>query len=235
MERYRQSMEEFDIHFTAWHQGVTKPCHHRGQRPCTWAVRSASWVADAGICIAASDAQFFDPHVSIGQVGHRGHRPDPQDAGRGGRKHGARRTCERMPADRAYEARHDQRGGRPARAAAGAGAGAGRDRGEELAGSLAATKRGAVGRSSTASPTPLQGGGEDLVSMWGTPTRPRARSPSPRSAGRCGGRRRRGRSGDARRPAGRARPPGRSRRAARARRGHPLVGGRARPGRGRGQ
>jgi len=26
------------------------------------------WVADADIVIAASDAQFFDPHVSIGQV-----------------------------------------------------------------------------------------------------------------------------------------------------------------------
>src|SRR5262249_38083198 len=26
------------------------------------------WVADADICIAASDAQFFDPHTSIGQV-----------------------------------------------------------------------------------------------------------------------------------------------------------------------
>ncbi|HAB57871.1 MAG TPA: enoyl-CoA hydratase, partial [Acidimicrobiaceae bacterium] len=26
------------------------------------------WVADADIVIAASDAQFFDPHVSVGQV-----------------------------------------------------------------------------------------------------------------------------------------------------------------------
>ena len=26
------------------------------------------WVADADIVIAASNAQFFDPHVSVGQV-----------------------------------------------------------------------------------------------------------------------------------------------------------------------
>ena len=25
MQRYRQSMEEWDVHFTAWHQGIEKP------------------------------------------------------------------------------------------------------------------------------------------------------------------------------------------------------------------
>ena len=25
MERYRESMEKWDVHFTAWHEGVTKP------------------------------------------------------------------------------------------------------------------------------------------------------------------------------------------------------------------
>ena len=30
--------------------------------------RGFHWVADSDIVIAASDAQFFDPHVSIGQV-----------------------------------------------------------------------------------------------------------------------------------------------------------------------
>src|SRR4051812_7364476 len=66
MERYRQSMEEFDIHFTAWHQHVTKPVITAVNGIC--AGGGFHWIADADIVIAASDAQFFDPHVSIGQV-----------------------------------------------------------------------------------------------------------------------------------------------------------------------
>ena len=66
MERYRRSAEEFDFHFTAWHQGVTKPVITAVNGIC--AGGGFHWVADADICIAASDAQFFDPHTSIGQV-----------------------------------------------------------------------------------------------------------------------------------------------------------------------
>jgi enoyl-CoA hydratase/carnithine racemase len=66
MERYRRSMEDFDLHFTAWHQGVTKPVITAVNGIC--AGGGFHWVADADIVIAASDAQFFDPHVSIGQV-----------------------------------------------------------------------------------------------------------------------------------------------------------------------
>ena len=66
MERYRQSMEEFDVHFTAWHQHVTKPVITAVNGIC--AGGGFHWIADADIVIAASDAQFFDPHVSIGQV-----------------------------------------------------------------------------------------------------------------------------------------------------------------------
>ncbi|WP_436776528.1 enoyl-CoA hydratase/isomerase family protein [Yinghuangia sp. YIM S09857] len=66
MERYRQSMEEFEVHFTAWHQGVTKPVITAVNGLC--AGGAFHWVADADIVIAASDAQFFDPHVSVGQV-----------------------------------------------------------------------------------------------------------------------------------------------------------------------
>jgi len=66
MERYRQSMEEFDIHFTAWHQGVEKPVITAVNGLC--AGGGFHWVADADVVIAASDAQFFDPHVSVGQV-----------------------------------------------------------------------------------------------------------------------------------------------------------------------
>ena len=66
MERYRRSMEEFDVHFTAWHQEVWKPVITAVNGYC--AGGGFHWVADADIVIAASDAQFFDPHVSIGQV-----------------------------------------------------------------------------------------------------------------------------------------------------------------------
>ena len=66
MERYRQSIEDFDLHFTAWHQEVWKPVITAVNGLC--AGGGFHWIADADIVIAASDAQFFDPHVSIGQV-----------------------------------------------------------------------------------------------------------------------------------------------------------------------
>ncbi|MGH8986562.1 MAG: enoyl-CoA hydratase/isomerase family protein [Acidimicrobiia bacterium] len=66
MERYRQSLEDFDLHFTSWHQKVWKPVITAVNGVC--AGGGFHWVADADIVIAASDAEFFDPHVSIGQV-----------------------------------------------------------------------------------------------------------------------------------------------------------------------
>ncbi|HUV09733.1 MAG TPA: enoyl-CoA hydratase/isomerase family protein [Acidimicrobiia bacterium] len=66
MQRYRESMERFDLHFTAWHQQVQKPVITAVNGICCGG--GFHWVADADIVIAASDAQFFDPHVSIGQV-----------------------------------------------------------------------------------------------------------------------------------------------------------------------
>ncbi|MDA8045559.1 MAG: enoyl-CoA hydratase/isomerase family protein [Actinomycetota bacterium] len=66
MERYRESVEAFDLHFTSWHQKVWKPVITAVNGIC--AGGAFHWVADADIVIAASDAQFFDPHVSVGQV-----------------------------------------------------------------------------------------------------------------------------------------------------------------------
>ena len=65
-ERYRKSVEEFDLHFTSWHQQVWKPVITAVNGIC--AGGGFHWIADADIVIAASDAQFFDPHVSVGQV-----------------------------------------------------------------------------------------------------------------------------------------------------------------------
>ena len=54
MERYRESSEEFDLHFTAWHQQVWKPVITAVNGIC--AGGGFHWVADADIVIAASDA-----------------------------------------------------------------------------------------------------------------------------------------------------------------------------------
>jgi enoyl-CoA hydratase len=66
MERYRRSLEDLDLHFTAWHQRVRKPVITAVNGICCGG--GFHWVADADIVIAASDAEFFDPHVSIGQA-----------------------------------------------------------------------------------------------------------------------------------------------------------------------
>jgi enoyl-CoA hydratase/carnithine racemase len=66
MQRYRRSVEEWDLHFTAWQHQVWKPVITAVNGIC--AGGGFHWVAEADIVIAASDAQFFDPHVSVGQV-----------------------------------------------------------------------------------------------------------------------------------------------------------------------
>jgi len=66
MERYRESMENFDLHFTAWMQKVTKPVIAAVNGICAGA--GLHWVAEADIVIAATTAEFVDPHVSVGQV-----------------------------------------------------------------------------------------------------------------------------------------------------------------------
>jgi enoyl-CoA hydratase len=66
MQRYRESVEQWDLHFTAWQQQVWKPVITAVNGIC--AGGGFHWVAEADVVIAASDAQFFDPHVSIGQV-----------------------------------------------------------------------------------------------------------------------------------------------------------------------
>jgi enoyl-CoA hydratase/carnithine racemase len=66
MERYRESMESFDLGFTAWHLGIDKPVIAAVNGVC--AGGGLHFVADADIVLAASDASFTDPHVSVGQV-----------------------------------------------------------------------------------------------------------------------------------------------------------------------
>jgi enoyl-CoA hydratase/carnithine racemase len=66
MERYRESVEKWDLHFTAWHQQVWKPVITAVNGIC--AGGGFHWIADADIVIAASDAPFFAPPVCGRQV-----------------------------------------------------------------------------------------------------------------------------------------------------------------------
>jgi enoyl-CoA hydratase/carnithine racemase len=168
MERYRRSMETWDVHFTAWHQKVTKPVITAVNGIC--AGGGFHWVADADICIAASDAQFFDPHTSIGQVVSLEAiglmRKMPVEAvmrmafvGR----------YERMPASRAYElGMISQVVDPPERL---------REAAQELAetvarnspAAMAATKRALWRALELGLTDACKAGAADLVSMWGHP------------------------------------------------------------------
>ena len=193
MERYRESVEDFDLHFTAWHQQVWKPVITAVNGIC--AGGGFHWVADADIVIAASDAQFFDPHVSIGQVVSLEAigliRKMPAEAvmrmafvGR----------YERMSAAAGLRARHDQPDRRPARAAPRA-----RPRSwprpiaRNSPAAMAATKRALWGAFEAGLTDACRAGAAELVSMWGHPDQaegPAAfadkREPAVAAAGRRG-------------------------------------------------
>src|SRR6202041_3720208 len=55
-----------DFHFTSWQNGVWKPVIAAVNGMCVGG--GLHFVADADIVLAASDATFLDPHVSVGQV-----------------------------------------------------------------------------------------------------------------------------------------------------------------------
>jgi enoyl-CoA hydratase/carnithine racemase len=168
MERYRESVERDDLHFTAWHQHVWKPVITAVNGIC--AGGGFHWIADADIVIAASDAQFFDPHTSIGQVVSLEAigliRKMPAEAvmrmafvGR----------YERMSAERAYElGMLSQIVDPPERL---------RDAAQELAeqiarnspSAMAATKRALWGAFEAGLTDACRAGAAELVSMWGHP------------------------------------------------------------------
>jgi enoyl-CoA hydratase len=66
MQRYEDEVLRFGLHFTAWQQNVGKPVIAAVNGMC--AGGGLHFVADADIVIASSNATFFDPHVSVGQV-----------------------------------------------------------------------------------------------------------------------------------------------------------------------
>lgn len=64
--RFEREVREFDLGLTGWHLGVTKPVVVAINGVC--AGGGLHWLADGDVVLAASDATFVDPHVSIGQV-----------------------------------------------------------------------------------------------------------------------------------------------------------------------
>jgi enoyl-CoA hydratase/carnithine racemase len=65
-ERYRKSVIDWDMGFTSWFLQIDKPVIAAVNGIC--AGGGLHFVADADIVIAAADASFVDPHVSVGQV-----------------------------------------------------------------------------------------------------------------------------------------------------------------------
>jgi enoyl-CoA hydratase/carnithine racemase len=66
MRRYEEKLRNFTLRLTAWHCGVQKPVICAVNGIC--AGGGLHYVADADIVIASSNASFFDPHSSVGQV-----------------------------------------------------------------------------------------------------------------------------------------------------------------------
>jgi enoyl-CoA hydratase/carnithine racemase len=168
MERYRQSLEDFDLHFTSWHQGVWKPVITAVNGIC--AGGGFHWVADADIVIAASDAQFFDPHTSIGQVvsieaiGLM--RKMPVEA--------VMRMAfvgrhERMSAQRAYELGMISEIVDPPERLRDAAQELGEKIAKNSPAAMAATKRALWGALETGLTEACRQGARELVSMWGHP------------------------------------------------------------------
>jgi enoyl-CoA hydratase/carnithine racemase len=65
-ERYRKSVLDWDMGFTSWFLQIDKPVIAAVNGIC--AGGGLHFIADADIVIAAADASFVDPHVSVGQV-----------------------------------------------------------------------------------------------------------------------------------------------------------------------
>ena len=66
MRKFSRQTRDAQLAFTAWHLQIWKPVITAVNGQCVGG--GLHFVADADIVIAASDAQLFDPHVTIGQV-----------------------------------------------------------------------------------------------------------------------------------------------------------------------
>jgi enoyl-CoA hydratase len=168
LREHSRRTRDAELRFTAWHCGVWKPVIAAVNGMC--AGGGLHFVADADIVVAASDAVFVDPHVSIGQVvayeGIALARKMPMEAvtrmALAGRH-------ERISAQRAYElGMISQVVDPPERL---------RDEAQALAekiaknspAAMAATKRALWGALEHGLTDASRAGARELVSMWGHP------------------------------------------------------------------
>jgi enoyl-CoA hydratase/carnithine racemase len=168
LREHSRRTRDAELRFTAWHCGVWKPVIAAVNGTC--AGGGLHFVADADIVIAASDATFVDPHVSLGQVvayeGIALVRKSPMEpvtrmalVGR----------SERLTAQRAYELGILSEVVDPPEHLEG--------RAQELAeivaknspAAMAATKRALWGALETGLTEASRAGSRELVSMWGHP------------------------------------------------------------------
>ena len=173
-----------ELRFTAWHNQVATPVIAAVNGTC--AGGGLHFVADADIVIAASDASFVDPHVSVGQV-------SAYEAIALARKvpfEAIMRMAlvgrhERVSADRAHQLGVVSEVVDPPERL--------HERAQELAetiarnspAAMAATKRALWRALETGLTDACRAGAQDLVSMWGHPDQTEGPAPSPRSASPC--------------------------------------------------
>jgi enoyl-CoA hydratase/carnithine racemase len=168
LRRFSRQTRDAELRFTAWHLGIHKPVIAAVNGTC--AGGGLHFVADADIVIAASDATFLDPHVSVGQVvayeGIALARKSPMESvlrmalvGR----------HERLTADRAHQLGIISQIVDPPSAL--------RDAAQELAekiarnspAAMAATKRALWGALEAGLSDACRAGSQELVGMWGHP------------------------------------------------------------------
>ncbi len=157
-----------ELRFTSWHNQIWKPVIAAVNGTC--AGGGLHFVADADIVIAASDASFLDPHVSIGQVtAYEAIGLTRKIAFESVMRMALVGRYERIPAARAYElGMISQVVDPPGRL---------REAAQELAVTIArnspaamrATKRALWGALELGLTDACRAGGQELVSMWGHP------------------------------------------------------------------
>ena len=168
LRKFSRQTRDAELRFTAWHLRVDKPVIAAVNGTC--AGGGLHFVADADIVIAASDATFLDPHVSVGQVvayeGIALARKSPMEAVL--RMSLVGRT-ERITAARAYELGILSQVVDPPASL--------RDAAQDLAekvarnspAAMAATKRALWGALEAGLTDACRAGAQELVGMWGHP------------------------------------------------------------------
>ena len=158
-----------ELRFTAWHNQVWKPVIASVNGVC--AGGGLHFVADADIVVAASNATFLDPHVSIGQVAaYEDIALGAEVAGRVDPADGAGRPARADHRRAGVPARHPEPGRRPTRSGS-------RPRPRRSPrrwpanspAAMRATKRALWGALEMGLTDACKAGAEELVSMWGHP------------------------------------------------------------------